>query len=102
MSKPVTLSILFLVLRPTEPKIVYYCHNILELFRLREVFGTHNHRVYRYTELLKNSNKKFDLYAVFTTELTWEVGTANSGVGFEQISYEQLEANWEFIKCIQK
>jgi len=91
------MKILFLIVHPLDFKVIHYCHNILELFRLREVYKTHGYDVYRYT----STNKTFDLYAKFNSDkLWWDI--CSQGIGFERITYDSLEANWKFICQIRK
>ena len=78
---------LFLVVSQSG-ELITHCHNIVELFRLREVKQSHDAKVFRYLP----TNKQFDLFATWDKEnLKWVLGP-NQGIGFEQVSYQQFQA----------
>lgn len=99
-------DILFLIVHPTEPTILNYCHNLLELFRLRDQFNTHDARVYRFKKV---GGYSADLYARWSNEqLKWiicDVDAAEAArekvIPFEWISYGQLEVSWQLIRSLQ-
>ena len=94
MTLPPTL---FLVVSHSG-ELITHCHNIVELFRLREIKQSHDATVFRYLP----TNKQFDLFATWDKEnLKWVLGpnkesghsSAKDGsIGFEQVSYQQFQA----------
>ncbi len=96
------MKLLFIVVDSRrESEVLYYCHNILELFRLKEVFVEllSPVEVYRYSV---SGNYTPDKHFNWDEDtLKWEPSTNGTGVGFEKITYESLEMNWTIVKNMQ-
>jgi hypothetical protein len=87
--------ILFIITTQPNDRVVYHCHNLLELFRLREVYQPDLHaEVYRYVDT-KVSVQTDKYFQWDKDKLIWVAG---SEVGFQRITYASLEPIYNVLR----
>ena len=95
-------DVLFIVTDDNN-KIIYHCHTILELFRLRDVYKVDTCRVYRYLKCKPTKTGTFFKWTKATLDWSESTDSIDKGrVCFELISYEDLEASYNIIRRFQK
>jgi hypothetical protein len=93
--------ILFIITSPSG-EVIYHCHDLLELFRLRGVYNpSHDAEVYRYVDT-KVSVQTDKYFQWDRAKRIWLVSDASIGTGigtgFQRITYASLEPIYNIMK----
>ena len=85
------MKILFLVSSGDE--VLYYCHSLLELFRLRKIYNPPTDAtLYRYAKAIPAT----DAYFQWDKDKQWWVKSVD-GIGFGITSFKALEINYRIL-----
>ena len=88
------MKLLFIV--TNDNKVLYYCHSLMELFRLRKVYNPPSEaKVYRYIDKVSVQIDSYFMWDKIT--MWWLVSDKHTGIGFNETSFEIYEPAYKML-----